>query len=439
MKNILIFTLLFLSTTSYAGRIRDLDFTIDTSNFGVNNTFTITVFLIKKNGKRITLAPNQFSLYWGKLKVTGQHILSFKHGLVTFDQSSIFNGNNKTILDISYNNGQHTMQADIIYPYVNSLNINNNSITVNHFNAFDYDLVFSNGKTTNHSNNLFNENNLINTSSPDIKISDSKIMLQLEEPSLSENIKLSFKNKLNDQFLGEKLVNISYPTTCRIEVHGIDGANGIDGKDGVKTSEIGSKGTNGQNGLKGKDIVVLAKTKNVNSKRYIILQTFATDGSHQTEIIWFDGSPIVINSNGGNGGNGGKGGDGMKGLIDKTKQINSPNGGNGGNGGNAGNAGNAGNVNVIISKSSEDLKSFFSISSNGGTAGKIGIGGSGGKGDYSDTNLAGKILTTRDGKQGNNGIRGVDGTNGIINTPQIVSEEEWIKQYEQYLKEGFIK
>ena len=156
MKTILILTLLFLSTASYAGRIRDLDFTIDTSNFGVTNSYSITVFLIKKNGKRITLTPNHFSLYWGKLKVTGQHILSFKHGLVTFDQSSIFNGNNKTVLDVSYNNGQHTMQADIIYPFVNSLNINNNSINVNHFNAFDYDLVFNNGKTTSHSNNLFN-------------------------------------------------------------------------------------------------------------------------------------------------------------------------------------------------------------------------------------------------------------------------------------------
>ena len=366
MKSIIFLVTLSISSSLFAGRIRDIDFSIDTSNFGRTNTFEITVFLIKKSGKRITMTPNQFSLHWGKLAVTGQHIQSFKHGIITFDQNSISSENNKIVLDVSYNNRKHSMQTNIVFPYVKSIKINNNTIPVNHLTPINYDLIFSNGKRTSHDNSLFNESNLISTSSSEIIISNSQFMVQLNEPTLFDSLKVGFKSKLTNLLLDEKKVKIEYPTTCVISANGTDGTNGQNGKDGVKYSENGALGTTGQSGGNGKDIRIFAKTMTVNNKKYIILQSFLSNGTHQTKVIWFDGRPIVVSTNGGRGGNGGNGGNGMKGLIDKTKQINFPNGGNGGNGGNAGSGGNAGNIYFVFNTSAEDLKTYFTTSSIGG-------------------------------------------------------------------------
>lgn len=439
MKSIFFLVAICISTSTFAGRIRDIDFSIDTSNFGRTNTFEITVFLIKKSGKRITMAPNQFSLYWGKLQVTGQHIQSFKHGIITFDQNAINSENNKIVLDISYNDRQHTMQSNIVFPYVKSIKIRNNTIPVNHLVSIDYDLIFSNGKKTSHDNSLLNESNLISTSSSEVTISNSQFMVQLNEPAQFDSLKVGFKSKLSDIILDEKMVKIEYPTTCAIYATGTDGANGQNGKDGAKYSENGTSASSGQNGGNGKDIRIFAKTMTVNNKKYIILQSFSSNGTHQTEVIWYDGRPIIVSANGGQGGNGGNGGNGMKGLIDKTKQINFPNGGNGGNGGNAGSGGNAGTIYFVFNSSSEDLKSYFSTTTQGGQPGIYGNGGNGAKGDYSDLLLGGKILTTRDGKQGNYGMKGSFGKNGSSLSPQIVSDAEWNAQYLKNLNEGFVK
>ena len=72
MKTILFLGAFLFSTSLFAGRIRDIDFVVDSSNFCKTNTFSITVFLIKKNGKRITLKPNEFSIHWSKIKVKGE-------------------------------------------------------------------------------------------------------------------------------------------------------------------------------------------------------------------------------------------------------------------------------------------------------------------------------------------------------------------------------
>lgn len=438
MKKIVLIILLLFSNNTFAGRIRDIDFSIDTSNFGETNTFSVTIFLIKKNGKRITLSPNHLSLKWGNLKITGDHIISFKQGIVAFDQSSITQENNKTVLEISYKNGLHTIKTDIIYPYVTSVKINNNTIPVNHFETINYDLVFSNGKTTYHSNSLFADYNLINTSQSEITKLNDQFMIQLNEPAPFETVKLSFKNKLTGKELGEKTILIGYETTCRLEYQGLDGLNGSHGKDGVKISESGSFGYNGQNGTSGNNVRVFAKINTTNSKKYLILQVFSSNGKHQTEILLYNGQPIIINTNGGRGGNGGNGGNGMRGLIDKTKQINSPNGGNGGNAGNAGYGGDAGNIYFVFLNSTENMLSFFSTSSIAGSAGNPGNPGTGGKGDYTDASNLIKMQNSRDGRQGYIGNKGINGKNKTASNPLIISDEEWTALLKKHLSEGFI-
>ena len=131
MKTLIFLSIILFSSTTFAGKIRDIDFNIDSSNFSKNNTFAITVYLIKKSGKRIVIAPNTFSIYWNKIKVNGQHISSFKHGIVTFNQQLISGTNNTCNIEVIYNGSDIKLQKPIIYPYVKGLIIKNNKIPVN--------------------------------------------------------------------------------------------------------------------------------------------------------------------------------------------------------------------------------------------------------------------------------------------------------------------
>lgn len=441
MKTIFLLGFLFLTTTLplHAAKFRDIDFSLDTTNFGTTNSFSITIYLIKKNGKKVTLLPNQFSIHWNKIEVKGLNITSFKHGIATFDQTKIIKGSNSIVLDVSYNNHEHSIQKPLTLPYVKGIVIQNSMIPVNHTAMLGYQLIFSNGKLASPSPNLFDENNFVNTSPIEVVLKGATIMMKLNEPVSYETVEVSIKNKLNDQSLGSKTMIIEYPTSCRIEAYGNDGIHGSNGSNGKKTSESGTSGTNGANGTSGRDVRVFAKMENVNDKKFLILQTFYSDNRHQTEIIKYEGKLISINTNGGNGGNGGIGGNGMPGLIDTTKNINSPIGGNGGNGGNAGSGGNAGTIYLVFSKESGDLSSIFEISTRGGQAGIPGNGGIGGKGDYTKTKLVGKIISNKDGKAGTNGSPGAYGMSTLVGAPSIVSSEEWNMQYLKNLTEGFVK
>jgi len=440
MKALLLFFIFFLATTLQAKRIRDIDFKIDTTNFGITNTYSVTVFLIKRSGKRITLSPRQLSLKWGSISVTAPHVLSFRNGIITFDQLAINNENNKVSLEVSYKKREHVVQANITYPYVTSIAIQNNDISVNHPTIIQYELEFSNGKKAIQNESLFNSSNLETTSSTsDFQLNKSQMMLLLNEPASYETVKLSCRNKRSNLLLSEKILTIAYLTNTTIEAQGANGSNGANGNDGRKISENGSSGGSGQNGFNGNDVRVFAKTRTVNGKKYVILQLFSSTGKHQTEIMWYDGRPILINANGGKGGNGGAGGNGIKGLIDKTKSINLPLGGNGGNGGRSGNGGDGGRIFFVIENSSEDIKNYFSTTSSGGGYGRAGNSGEGGKGDYSDLVSNGKIQTSRDGKQGTNGSQGTTGRNGAIMHPLMVASEEWENQYNKHVSEGFIK
>lgn len=439
MKTFLLLGILFLSTTLHAAKFRDIDFSLDTTNFGSTNSFSMTVYLIKKSGKKVALLPNQFSFHWNKINVKGLYIISFKQGIVTFDQTKIIKGSNSIVLDVSYNNNEHSIQKPLTLPYVKGIIIQNSIIPVNHTAMLGYQLIFSNGKLASPSPTLFDENNFVNTSPKEVVLKGATIMMKLDEPVSYETVEISFKNKLNDQALGSKTMIIEYPTSCRIEAFGNDGPHGSNGSNGRKTSEHGTSGTSGGNGAAGRDVRVFAKMQNLGDKKFLIIQSFYSDNRHQTEVIKYEGKLISINTNGGNGGNGGIGGNGMPGLIDTTKNINSPIGGDGGNGGNAGSGGNAGTIYLVFSAESGDLSSIFEISTRGGQPGIPGNGGTGGKGDYTKTKIIGKIISNKDGKTGTNGMPGANGMSTIVGAPSILSPEEWNAQYLKNLTEGFVK
>ena len=93
---------ILITLTSFAGRIRDIEFKVDSSNFGFSNTYSINVNLIKKNGKRIKLYANTPSLHWYKIKVEGNFVKSFKDGVITFDQTKIDPSNCLSFIKVTY-------------------------------------------------------------------------------------------------------------------------------------------------------------------------------------------------------------------------------------------------------------------------------------------------------------------------------------------------
>ncbi|MBI1837056.1 MAG: hypothetical protein HYR91_07295, partial [Flavobacteriia bacterium] len=310
-------------------------------------------------------------------------------------------------------------------------------IFANYASFLDYELLFSNGKSTKAIPELFNENNLICGSGNEIQMNGIDFQLKLFEPVAYETVRFIVKNRMNDQVLGEKILIVDYLTNCLIQASGHSGFNGQNGIKGSKPSENGTSGTNGESGKNAYNIKVLAKISVVNNVKFIVFHTFYSDGRYYTNIIKYVGIPIQINANGGFGGNGGNGGNGADGLIDTLKKINSPNGGNGGNGGHAGNGGNGGNISLYFEKESGDMTKYFVLENKAGVCGVAGIAGSGGAGDNKNTKLLGTLLKINRGINGVGGQNGQSGHAGIVSPFILVPIDEWNSLYTKFSNESF--
>lgn len=430
---------LFITKLSFAIDVEHLTFSIDSSGYGITNQFNITVNLINKRGRIVAVRPNEFLLKWKKIKVQGEHILSVKDGIVSFNQQKINSNNNKIELTVSY---QSFEGAPIIYqskklvlPFVRGLIIKNNSILVNSPTTLNYELIFNNGITAKPNEKLFNQQNIGSSSNSKIAWKNCQFQLNIQEPIPDDNVSLILKNKSTNELLGEKKLTIEYLTTCTINNSGLDGFNGQNGLSGRVASENGSNGTSGEHGSNALNLKILVRSSVINNSLYLTLHTFSSDGNYGSNIIKYNGTPIIIKANGGDGGNGGKGGDGMSGTVDTLRKINSPYGGNGGNGGHGGNAGNGGKITLIFDQATGDLSNYFEIEVREGTPGNPGQGGNAGSGDYKETGLIGTLLSVNRGSEGISGQRGNPGNSGIIFPTRIVSSEEWNSLYDKLIIE----
>jgi hypothetical protein len=427
MKTLITLSLLLIFfNTSYAKKVTDISVEIDSSSFGISNTVGIKVNLIHKRGNPTILKPNDSSFKWRKVSVKADHFLSFNNGVIYFNQGNITPSNNTMNIEVSYD-GKHSYKQTIRLPYIKGIIILSNYIFANDLKPLEYELIFSNGKTAAPNEKLFPEANFMNVSAKEVEMTGSSIQMKISEPASTETIKLSLKNRLTNQILGEKSLIIDYPTTCQILVSGSDGYNGTNGAQGKNYSENGSPGTNGENGTNALDVKIIAKVRKVNQTSFVTIHSYLSNGKNNTYLIKYIGQPINIKANGGNGGNGGIGGKGSDGLIDSTKNINSPNGGNGGNGGNAGHGGNAGTISFIFDNTSGDISNLFTVENHPGLPGQIGIGGKGGKGDNKKTKLIGTILKIKDGFSGTNGQAGISGKPATIVPIKLITIEEWNK------------
>jgi hypothetical protein len=439
MKQILLLFILGFGLNLQAAKIRDINIQIDSSNFGITNTFAIKVFLIKKNGKQIVLHPGSAHSKWSKVKIYGTHILTSNNGRVAFNQTNINAFNNQTEIEVSYNEGEHIIREKIRLPYVKGLIIMNNTVMVNHLEPLNFHLIFNNGRTKESNASLFDFNTVINESPYELNLIGGKIMYRIDAPVENETVEIKLRSQKTQQVIGQKNLLITYPTTCEIKPEGIHGVSGRNGVDGRSTSQNGGHGQHGAPGGNGVDVHIFARVMKFKEKDYMLLQIFYADGRYESEVLLLTGQPIFVSSKGGNGGNGGNGGSGAPGKIDLEKDINSPLGGDGGNGGNAGNGGDAGEITLYYLSEQTDITSLFQMETNGGVAGTAGVAGLGGKGDNSQTKLIGVLLGLKEGKTGQIGAAGTNGKNAIITKNSLATDEEFNNLWQKHLEQGFVK
>ena len=415
MKKIVLLFLLTLPLLINAARIRDIEFSIDSSNFGRTNQFEITVNLIKKNGKRVVLKPNVFSFHWSKVKVEGEHILSFSNGKVIFDQVNINASNRLCNFKVSYDmgkKGKHYQEKVVNFPYITNIELENEFINVNTPSFISLIMTFNNNIKSYNNESLFKSSTLELLCKEEIVVSNNSFYLKLNDPANFDSLNVQLINKKSGEIFSEKKLPLKYPTTVSIFASGNNGENGISGKNGVNYSQDGKNGTSAYNGENAQEVKVFVEVKELNGKTYFKITSFFTNKIEQVDIIEFKNAPIEIYANGGNGGNGGHGGSGQIGKIDLAKKIISPKGGNGGNGGNSGNGGNGGQIEIYFVKNQKDVNHYFIGHNLAGIAGEPGKGGNGGKGDYVNSTAKDKKAEILDGKSGRNGYSGKKGLDG---------------------------
>lgn len=418
---------LFITLTSFAGRIRDIEFSVDSSNFGFSNTYSINVNLIKKNGKRIKLYANTPSLHWYKIKVEGNFVKSFKDGVITFDQTKINPSNCLNSITVSYKNS-HQLSTKIKYPYVQNILIKTKTVLANRFNKLDYGLVFNTGDTTIASQNLFDLSRLMIQGDSNLIVQNNQIMIKIEHPSQVKNTSIHVADLQNPEINLTKSLTLTFPTNLDIYANGTDGFNGRKGSNASYRSSNGSKGGDGENGSNAPNVKIYVEPIEYESTLYLSINYFTSSGINHFDLLNFEGKPIQIFANGGNGGDGGNGGNGANGKI--TSKVISPKGGNGGEGGNGGRGGNGGKVELIFLQYPKDFRPYFLVFNYGGQGGKKGRGGDKGKGVYTNASpdqLKNKVF---DGNDGVSGINGINGHNGPTPINKYYTKDQLEKELE---------
>jgi len=187
-----------------------------------------------------------------------------------------------------------------------------------------------------------------------------------------------------DNFIHAKIA--SFGKGCTIYGHGINGASGKQGENGITQSSPcrnGAPGKNAFSGERGRDAINLS----------LYLTVMKINGS------------LIANLNGGDGGKGGSGGRGGDGGSG-TRVCSAGDGGSGGNGADGGDGGNGGAFSISC-KQCPDLHLIMGeklIIKNYG-----GLGGEGG-----DSGLGGQagLGPIRDGKNGPRGTEGKHASQG---------------------------
>lgn len=428
MKKIVLIILIVFPLISFSARIRDIDFSIDSSSFGLENHFKISVDLIKKNGKRIYLKPNVFAFQWSKVNVEGDNILSFSNGVVYFDQTNITKDNYKTKIIVSYNmgrKGKHTLEQTLNLPYVKEVSLKNEYIKVNKPEQIEYLLKFNNDKSTVATKSLFDFDDIILSSDTNFVATKYKIYLELMDPYDKDSLVIIGTLNEKKKILFTQKLPILYPNTAQINGSGKDGINGKNGVNGRKYSQNGTNAFAGKNGSNANDIKIFIDIIDKNKKVYFKINSIYSNQPDQFDLVEFKGLPIEIFANGGNGGNGGDGGDGRNGKIDLDKKIISPNGGNGGNAGNGANGGNGGKIKIYFKKVEKDYSHYFIPFNFAGKKGTSGKPGKEGRGDYVNSSAKDKKARILDGKEGLKGKNGRDGKNGPPIEKIILPKEDF--------------
>lgn len=421
----------FVGFSAAAQKYVRMDVFIDTSGFGVHNRMTMSVTLYKKNGSPVEVTTEEGRSKWGKLKVSGTHLLRFDKGELTWNAKQVHEGNRVMTLRIETEDGAVKAEKSILLPYLKELVIYNETLPVNRETRLDYACVFSNGKSVTGHNELYDISNL-RIENFDIALNSGELLFHVQEPVTDRFRTLRIADRRSGAIVAVKELAVIYPFDFR---YNGDGANGVPGRSGAVATRVSENGHDGMNGLRGDmgaHLRIFLDQTTLGEDTIIAFHVFAPGGRIDRYFIRFSrGNEYYISACGGTGGAGGNGTDGRPGDIDTAKRINSPHGGNGGRGGDGGIGGDGGRVQIYFSPVTEYLKPALIISVAGGTGGSSGLAGKGGRGDHNNSKLLGSLLRLKDGADGLPGMSGMMGSPGSVEYFSLPDRESWIQEYEK--------
>ncbi len=208
----------------------------------------------------------------------------------------------------------------------------------------------------------------------DILVADTIIMKDSSRILLNQLVK--------DNVIRSKVIIVG--NDCWINGTGINGTEGVKGRDGVTPQGPCKDGTNGRNGGRGLD-------GGQGNRLFLYVTELRVNGK------------LTINLTGGNGGNGGDGGNGGGGGPG-TIHCSGGDGGDAGDGGDGGNGGVGGTL-IVECEECPNIRGLFGrdiiVHFGSGNFGYYGLAGYGGAPGLSPTRKSGK-----------SGLNGVDGVNG---------------------------
>lgn len=426
-----LFLLSAISNYSYSqlNRFNKVEWKVKTTAC-LSNGFEVEMILYNKNGDILNVKPNTRFSKWDAFRFHVNTGNKFEYGIGSYLIQRDFYGMDTISIPVTCSNAALNSVIKIPVRYCNKLLLDKSSLVFDQDDSVKIWMKMNTGEIFQANQKWLNFGVLLNESDRQFEINYKHYSIRLKENSGTfESGSVKFTSmKTNDLILNE-LLQIKYPTECRLYYSGKHGRHGRSGQNGSIPSESGKNGENGDDGENGLDVIVFVRPTFIGEKQ--ILEILADGNGMKTRTyVSSDVSRIIVYARGGNGGNGGNGGRGAD--AEKTdKSYDRLNGGNGGYGGNGGVAGNGGDVLIVIDKKCNLSEEIFVVENNGGELGYPGKAGSGGQNDRGDAGLIEYLLIKNDvGGSGESGFQGANASDGIF--LGIVYEDD--AQIEERLK-----
>lgn len=373
---IILLSVLFCGNATAQSRFTDVEWNIKTGIAG--NSFQVTMTLITKRGKKVTVDPVYNSVKWNTFRFECPDLEYFHlgEGRYKIDRSLM----GKDSIRVTAVSEKYGLQSSFNIPVLRckELQLNNPSVEYGATAPLEWAMVMNNGQVWPIDPKWVDLSLLENQSDPIISFTNGVLSLLTVKPVERARVKLIHK-QTGDPVIDYEL-EVRYPSHCILDFSGMPGRDGRSGTGGSQTGESGKSGESGENGGNAESLTVFIRPYADETFRNLLEVTVVTEKHRRRRIYLSDNdAQIDIVATGGKGGSGGHGGNGNHNALSEDLVK----GGNAGHGGNGGHGGTGGDVLIIVPEDLLQPERLVNVINTGGTPGKGGHSGEPGSGSTS--------------------------------------------------------